>query len=135
MPAFASITVAASDVLDKVRLRAWLKASPRTIQRAKGIVRVADAQGAVAARSGGRDGVHRNLPSRDASRIARRHRATQRGCRNGCNDIERRLIGVAHPGYASAGGGMRRMPGRAFLPRMSRAGSFYGRATQRRSSR
>ncbi|MCA8430193.1 hypothetical protein [Burkholderia seminalis] len=131
MPAFASITVAAPDVLDKVRLRAWLKASPRTMPFARWIVR----GGAVAARSGGRDGVHRNLPSRDASRIARRHRATQRGCRNGCNDIERRLIGVAHPGYASAGGGMRRMPGRAFLPRMSRAGSFYGRATQRRSSR
>ena len=45
MPAFASVTVAAPDVLDKARLRAWLKALPRTILRAKGIVRVADAQG------------------------------------------------------------------------------------------
>ena len=50
MPAFASVTVAAPDVLDKARLRAWLKALPRTILRAKGIVRVADAQGAVATR-------------------------------------------------------------------------------------
>uniref|UniRef100_UPI001964F913 GTP-binding protein n=1 Tax=Burkholderia sp. LMG 13014 TaxID=2709306 RepID=UPI001964F913 len=50
MPAFASVTVTAPDVLDKVRLRAWLKALPRTILRAKGIVRVADAKGAVAAR-------------------------------------------------------------------------------------
>ena len=29
MPAFASVTVAAPDVLDKARLRAWLKALPR----------------------------------------------------------------------------------------------------------
>ncbi|WP_244912195.1 CobW family GTP-binding protein [Burkholderia aenigmatica] len=50
MPAFASVTVAAPDVLDKARLRAWLKALPRTILRAKGIVRVADAKGAVATR-------------------------------------------------------------------------------------
>ncbi|CAB3758057.1 cobalamin biosynthesis protein [Burkholderia puraquae] len=50
MPAFASVTVAAPDVLDKARLRAWLKALPRTILRAKGIVRVADADGAVATR-------------------------------------------------------------------------------------
>ncbi|WP_321793133.1 hypothetical protein [Burkholderia pyrrocinia] len=35
---------------------------------------------------------------------------------NGCANIERRLIGVVHSGYASAGDGMRRMPGRAFLP-------------------
>ncbi|MDN7850690.1 hypothetical protein [Burkholderia seminalis] len=39
MPAFASITVAAPDVLDKVRLRAWLKASPRTMPFARWIVR------------------------------------------------------------------------------------------------
>ncbi|CAB3769957.1 MULTISPECIES: CobW family GTP-binding protein [Burkholderia] len=50
MPAFASVTVAAPDVLDKVRLRAWLKALPRTILRAKGIVRVADAHGTPATR-------------------------------------------------------------------------------------
>ncbi|MCA8000361.1 GTP-binding protein [Burkholderia metallica] len=46
MPAFASVTVATPDVLDKARL----KASPRTILRAKGIVRVADAHGTVATR-------------------------------------------------------------------------------------
>ena len=50
MPAFASVTVAVPDVLDKARLRAWLKALPRTVLRAKGIVRVADAEGAVATR-------------------------------------------------------------------------------------
>ncbi|WP_376698278.1 CobW family GTP-binding protein [Burkholderia contaminans] len=50
MPAFASVTVAAPDMLDKARLRAWLKALPRTILRAKGIVRVANAQGTVATR-------------------------------------------------------------------------------------
>ncbi|MBJ9967596.1 CobW C-terminal domain-containing protein [Burkholderia seminalis] len=50
MPAFSSSTVAAPDVLDKVRLRVWLKALPRAILRAKGIVRLADAQGAVATR-------------------------------------------------------------------------------------
>ncbi|KWC89941.1 CobW family GTP-binding protein [Burkholderia cepacia] len=50
MPAFASLTVTVSAVLDKVRLRAWLKALPRTILRAKGIVRVADAGGAIAMR-------------------------------------------------------------------------------------
>jgi G3E family GTPase len=49
-PAFASVTLAAPGVLDKARLRAWLKALPRTILRAKGIVRVADADGAVATR-------------------------------------------------------------------------------------
>lgn len=47
MPAFASVTVAVPDVLDKARLRAWLKALPRTILRAKGVVRVADADGVV----------------------------------------------------------------------------------------
>ncbi|EGD01267.1 putative cobalamin synthesis protein, partial [Burkholderia sp. TJI49] len=41
----ASTTIAVPDVLDKARLRAWLKALPRTILRAKGIVRVADADG------------------------------------------------------------------------------------------
>ncbi|WP_236858261.1 GTP-binding protein [Burkholderia metallica] len=46
MPAFASVTVATPDVLDKARL----KALPRTILRAKGIVRVADAHGTVATR-------------------------------------------------------------------------------------
>ncbi|WP_423364799.1 GTP-binding protein [Burkholderia sp. LMG 21824] len=46
MPAFARVTVAAPGVLDK----AWLKALPRTILRAKGIVRVADVHGTVAAR-------------------------------------------------------------------------------------
>lgn len=45
MPALASTTIAVPDVLDKARLRAWLKALPRTILRAKGIVRVADADG------------------------------------------------------------------------------------------
>ncbi|MBN3783828.1 GTP-binding protein [Burkholderia sp. Ac-20345] len=50
MPAFVSVTVAAPDVLDKARLRAWLKALPRTILRAKGVVRVADAQRTVATR-------------------------------------------------------------------------------------
>lgn len=42
MPALASVTVALPQVLDKARLRAWLKALPRTILRAKGVVRVAD---------------------------------------------------------------------------------------------
>jgi G3E family GTPase len=46
-PAFASVALAAPDVFDKARLRAWLKALPRTILRAKGIVRVADENGAV----------------------------------------------------------------------------------------
>ena len=32
-------------MLDKARLRAWLKALPRTILRAKGFVRVMDAEG------------------------------------------------------------------------------------------
>ncbi|VWC84740.1 cobalamin biosynthesis protein [Burkholderia lata] len=50
MPAFASVTVAAPDVLDKARLRAWLKALPRTILRAKGVVRVADVERTVATR-------------------------------------------------------------------------------------
>jgi G3E family GTPase len=50
MPAFASVAVAAPEVLDKARLRAWLKALPRTILRAKGFVRVADAEGNVGAR-------------------------------------------------------------------------------------
>ncbi|MDR8729699.1 CobW family GTP-binding protein [Burkholderia pseudomultivorans] len=45
MPALASTTIAVPDVLDKARLRAWLKALPRTILRAKGIVRIADADG------------------------------------------------------------------------------------------
>ncbi|EPS1224908.1 GTP-binding protein [Burkholderia cenocepacia] len=51
MPAFASLTVTVRAVLDKARLRAWLKALPRTILRAKGIVRVADADGAIATRA------------------------------------------------------------------------------------
>ncbi len=42
MPALASVTVVPPQVLDKARVRAWLKALPRTILRAKGIVRVAD---------------------------------------------------------------------------------------------
>ncbi|MBU9561029.1 GTP-binding protein [Burkholderia multivorans] len=42
MPALASVTIVPPQVLDKARLRAWLKALPRTILRAKGIVRVAD---------------------------------------------------------------------------------------------
>ncbi|WP_319000881.1 GTP-binding protein [Burkholderia sp. AU30280] len=46
MPAFARVTVATPDVLDK----AWLKALPRMVLRAKGVVRVADAHGTVAAR-------------------------------------------------------------------------------------
>lgn len=50
MPAFASVTVAVPDVLDKARLRAWLKALPRAILRAKGVVRVADADGVVGTR-------------------------------------------------------------------------------------
>ena len=50
MPAFASVTVAAPDVLE-ARLRAWLKALPRTILRAKGIVRVADARSPRACRA------------------------------------------------------------------------------------
>ncbi|MFT4063815.1 CobW family GTP-binding protein [Paraburkholderia sp.] len=49
-PTFASVTLAAPDVLDKPRLRAWLKALPRTILRAKGFVRVVDAQGCVSTR-------------------------------------------------------------------------------------
>jgi len=49
-PAFASVTLAAPGVLEKGRLRAWLKALPRTILRAKGFVRVADAQGCVSTR-------------------------------------------------------------------------------------
>lgn len=49
-PAFESVALAAPDVLDKVRLRAWLKALPRTILRAKGFVRVVDAQGNVSTR-------------------------------------------------------------------------------------
>ncbi|WP_179404198.1 CobW family GTP-binding protein [Burkholderia guangdongensis] len=43
MPAFSSIALDAPDVLDKARLRAWLKALPRTVLRAKGIVRITDA--------------------------------------------------------------------------------------------
>ncbi|MEX3985090.1 GTP-binding protein [Paraburkholderia sp. EG287A] len=50
LPAFASVTLAAPDVLDKARLRAWLKALPRTILRAKGFVRVADADGGISTR-------------------------------------------------------------------------------------
>ncbi|WP_423395809.1 GTP-binding protein [Burkholderia sp. LMG 21824] len=50
MPAFARVTVATPDVLDKAWLRAWLKALPRMVLRAKGVVRVADAHGTVAAR-------------------------------------------------------------------------------------
>lgn len=49
-PAFASVALPAPGVLDKARLRAWLKALPRTILRAKGVVRVADAQGLVSTR-------------------------------------------------------------------------------------
>lgn len=49
-PDFASVTLAAPEVLDKARLRAWLKALPRTILRAKGFVRVADADGGVSTR-------------------------------------------------------------------------------------
>jgi G3E family GTPase len=49
-PAFASVALAAPGVLDKARLRAWLKALPRTILRAKGFVRVADAEGRVSTR-------------------------------------------------------------------------------------
>ncbi|WP_042339799.1 CobW family GTP-binding protein [Paraburkholderia ferrariae] len=50
-PAFSSVALAAPGVLDKARLRAWLKALPRTILRAKGFVRVADAEGRVSARA------------------------------------------------------------------------------------
>ncbi|CAM2166217.1 CobW C-terminal domain-containing protein [Paraburkholderia sacchari] len=49
-PSFASVTLAVPEVLDKARLRAWLKALPRTILRAKGFVRVADAEGGVSTR-------------------------------------------------------------------------------------
>jgi len=49
-PAFTSVAVAAPDVLDKARLRAWLKALPRTVLRAKGFVRVADEAGNVGTR-------------------------------------------------------------------------------------
>lgn len=50
MPAFASVAIAVPEVLDKARLRAWLKALPRTVLRAKGFVRVADAQGEISTR-------------------------------------------------------------------------------------
>ncbi|WP_322031335.1 CobW family GTP-binding protein [Paraburkholderia sp. J76] len=49
-PAFESVALAAPGVLDKARLRAWLKALPRTILRAKGFVRVVDAEGNVSTR-------------------------------------------------------------------------------------
>ena len=49
-PSFTSVALAAPGVLDKVRLRAWLKALPRTILRAKGFVRVVDAEGRVSTR-------------------------------------------------------------------------------------
>ncbi|SMG34404.1 CobW family GTP-binding protein [Paraburkholderia susongensis] len=49
-PTFTSVALDAPDVLEKVRLRAWLKALPRTILRAKGFVRVVDAQGRVSTR-------------------------------------------------------------------------------------
>ncbi|MFD1559710.1 CobW family GTP-binding protein [Paraburkholderia silviterrae] len=50
MPAFTSVAIAVPEVLDKARLRAWLKALPRTVLRAKGFVRVADAQGDITTR-------------------------------------------------------------------------------------
>ncbi|MCX5543126.1 GTP-binding protein [Paraburkholderia sp. CNPSo 3076] len=49
-PTFASVALAAPGVLEKGRLRAWLKALPRTILRAKGFVRVVDAEGRVSTR-------------------------------------------------------------------------------------
>ncbi|WP_343673722.1 GTP-binding protein [Paraburkholderia heleia] len=49
-PTFASVTLAAPDVLEKGRLRAWLKALPRAILRAKGFVRVVDGEGRVSTR-------------------------------------------------------------------------------------
>ncbi|MCP3709911.1 GTP-binding protein [Paraburkholderia sp. CNPSo 3274] len=49
-PTFQSLALAAPAVLEKVRLRAWLKALPRTILRAKGFVRVVDAEGRVSTR-------------------------------------------------------------------------------------
>lgn len=49
-PAFASVAITVPEVLDKARLRAWLKALPRTVLRAKGFVRVADAEGGVSTR-------------------------------------------------------------------------------------
>lgn len=49
-PAFTSVSVAAPEVLDKARLRAWLKALPRTVLRAKGLVRVVDEAGDISTR-------------------------------------------------------------------------------------
>jgi G3E family GTPase len=49
-PAFVSVALAAPGVLEKTRLRAWLKALPRTVLRAKGFVRVLDAEGRVSTR-------------------------------------------------------------------------------------
>ncbi|WP_028207090.1 CobW family GTP-binding protein [Paraburkholderia nodosa] len=49
-PTFTSVALAAPGVLEKGRLRAWLKALPRTILRAKGFVRVVDAEGRVSTR-------------------------------------------------------------------------------------
>jgi G3E family GTPase len=50
VPSFASVTLTEPGVLDKARLRAWLKALPRTILRAKGFVRVVDSEGHVSTR-------------------------------------------------------------------------------------
>lgn len=50
MPAFTSVAIAVPEVLDKARLRTWLKALPRTVLREKGFVRVADAQGEISTR-------------------------------------------------------------------------------------
>jgi G3E family GTPase len=49
-PAFTSVAVAAPEVLDKARLRAWLKSLPRVVLRAKGFVRVANEAGDVSPR-------------------------------------------------------------------------------------
>ncbi|WP_248295280.1 GTP-binding protein [Paraburkholderia sp. UYCP14C] len=48
---FASLALAAPDVLEEARLRAWLETLPGTILRAKGFARVVDAAGGVSTRA------------------------------------------------------------------------------------